>query len=324
MKLKEYILMAAQLVGLNLLSKMMTKNKPRVIMFHKVVEKIKEDATYPESISLELLDEVFAYIKKAYTVYTLKDLVQYRLTNDSYPSNAIVLTFDDGFCSFQDSVLPLLKKHELKATVFICPLLIEQNTTIWPELLADASENNSLMGFNQSKLPELIAQLKTLSTSERDNATTELFQHDYCFERIALNKHRQLMTWEDLKGVISSGLVEVGSHSMSHPILSKETDEDAMFEIEESKKLIEKRLGLPVVSFCYPNGQADDYTFKHVNMLKNTGYLCAVNSTFGLLQKADSCYEIPRFGGDFKTMLDARKYIDGVEHIQRKFLERDK
>lgn len=321
MSFKELILNAAYILGFNYLGRFITRKQPRILMFHKL--RLDNPKFDKESISIELFDELLAYIKSKYQVYTLNELVSSYLDNGRYPKNAVVLTFDDGFCVFIDKALPVLKKHNLKATLFVCPLLIEQGQTIWPERLMDAFEHDALSTADKQSLPQLIEDFKQLNASSRAEHESELLNDGYAFKANSDNRHRSLMSWSELDEVLASGLVEVGSHSSSHPILSNEQDAFALNEIEQSKKLIEHKLNTKVHSFCYPNGQAGDYLPKHIEMLKQSHYLCAVNAYFGLVNGKSSVYELPRIGADFKTMLEARKYVDGLEYLQRKLLERD-
>jgi len=51
-----------------------------------------------------------------------------------------------------------------------------------------------------------------------------------------------------------SGVIEFGSHTMNHPKLDKIPIEDAKWEIEESKRQIEKLLNKNICAFAYPYG----------------------------------------------------------------------
>jgi peptidoglycan/xylan/chitin deacetylase (PgdA/CDA1 family) len=65
---------------------------------------------------------------------------------------------------------------------------------------------------------------------------------------------------------------EIGAHTMTHPRLSKVSVLESDFEINESKKYLEKIIGKPIISFCYPGG---DYNQTHIKQVKNAGYKIA-------------------------------------------------
>lgn len=64
----------------------------------------------------------------------------------------------------------------------------------------------------------------------------------------------KMLTWSQVREMADSGVWEVGSHTMRHPNLTLSTPEDARWEIEESKKRLEDKLGSPVLAFGYPYG----------------------------------------------------------------------
>jgi len=316
--LKETAMKALQITGVNNLCKLLNRNRPRIIMFHKIYPDDEADS-YSEYVQLSLLDDIIAYSVKNYQIYTLKDLVQYYKQYGRYPQNAIVLTFDDGFKSILEYVLPILQKYQAPATVFVCPQLIDDETTIWPELLFDAYEHQALGGLGLQDVQVLLSRLKTLDNQHRGHELAQCIHTDYQYQHAQAQANRKLLSWDNLQTLQASGLVEIGSHSMTHPIFSNESEASVIHEINASKNKIEEKLGQKVVSFCYPNGQEDDYKQTDIDALKVSGYECAVTSVFGLPQHKDSCYLLPRFGGDFDSFLQARKYIDGVEFVQRQF-----
>ena len=62
------------------------------------------------------------------------------------------------------------------------------------------------------------------------------------------------LTWEQARQMQQSGLVEFGSHTVSHARLRQLSNEEILKELKESKQIIEKELGVPCRSFCYPFG----------------------------------------------------------------------
>lgn len=62
------------------------------------------------------------------------------------------------------------------------------------------------------------------------------------------------LTWPQIKQMQASGLVAFGSHTCTHRRLRSLSDEEIVKEITQSKQILEEKLGVPVVSFCYPYG----------------------------------------------------------------------
>lgn len=63
-----------------------------------------------------------------------------------------------------------------------------------------------------------------------------------------------LMSWEQLDSLKKSGLVEFGSHSMSHPDFDRINRDTARQELIQARNVLESRLSVPVRHFAYPRG----------------------------------------------------------------------
>ncbi len=85
--------------------------------------------------------------------------------------------------------------------------------------------------------------------------------------------------------------VVFGSHSRTHPFLSRLSPEALKAEISGSKSSLEAELQLPVDYFCYPYG---DYDLRTVGMVKEAGYTLAVTTKRGLVHEGSDPYEIRR------------------------------
>jgi hypothetical protein len=131
-------------------------------------------------------------------------------------------------------------------------------------------------------------------------------------------------TWAELREMAGS-LVEIGSHTVTHPILSSITDEESWKELTESRRQIEEALGTQVRSFCFPNGQPEDYRASQVKEVQEAGYNCAVVADFDLVQNGADPYRLPRIGMERKTQsVEMAKYLDGAAYYQSKLSFRAK
>lgn len=80
-----------------------------------------------------------------------------------------------------------------------------------------------------------------------------------------------LMGWGDVESLASQG-VRIGSHSVTHPNFSRIDDGQATFELEESRRVIESRLGIAVDEFAIPMGQSRDWTQHAAKAAADAGY----------------------------------------------------
>jgi len=99
------------------------------------------------TISLEKLEEQFRYLaEEAYRTYHLKELMDLKVL----PSKKnIVLTFDDGYVSHLEFVIPLLEKYNFKATFFV-PLNYLGKTDEWNTSSLPIMTSEQLHSLNPS------------------------------------------------------------------------------------------------------------------------------------------------------------------------------
>ncbi len=83
-----------------------------------------------------------------------------------------------------------------------------------------------------------------------------------------------LMTWEQLGEVVRRGF-SVGSHTVSHPHLSRLPGDAVRRELIDSRSMLEKQLGIPVRTFCYPYG---DWSTDVCAAVAEAGYDVACNN----------------------------------------------
>ena len=114
------------------------------------------------------------------------------------------------------------------------------------------------------------------------------------------------LTEDEVREMAASGLVEFGSHTVTHRRLTELDDEETAYELRESARIISGLTGRPVTSLAYPNGAYDERVITAARKLGYTvGY--TIDSTHGKKDElALSRYTVWRETGD-----DAfAKYID--------------
>ncbi len=99
------------------------------------------------------------------------------------------------------------------------------------------------------------------------------------------------VTWDQIKELNRSGLVAIESHTLNHPMLGKLPSNKARYEIEQSKSILEQKLGHPISIFCYPYG---NYTPEIATLVQQAGYTAAVSTKGGVLHSRHSLFELRR------------------------------
>jgi sugar transferase (PEP-CTERM/EpsH1 system associated) len=226
----------------------------------------------------------------------------------SSPRPLAVVTFDDGYRTTVRRAAPVLRAYGVPATAFLPCGLLAADRPQWHDRIRrtigaiDRPEIRIvLQGVTRMiRIPveeaerrlfiyRLTEWLKTLDSETREEALRQIeTQAPAC---CAPDQDEYLMDWDDVQVAAECGL-EFGSHTVSHAVLPTEDAARARWEIEESKRVLESRLGHPVSAFCYPNGA---YTPAIREMVRQAGYECALTVEPGLNEGRSDRYTLRRF-----------------------------
>ena len=86
--------------------------------------------------------------------------------------------------------------------------------------------------------------------------------------------------------------MEIGSHSLTHRMLTRVPRDELIREVRDSKEVIEQELGTSVKTFCYPRGRFKPVV---VRAVRNAGYLGACSTLPGYYRAGLPRYVLPRF-----------------------------
>lgn len=118
------------------------------------------------------------------------------------------------------------------------------------------------------------APLITFDDGLEDNFTNaypilkELGLKAYFFVMPQKIETKGYLGWEQLKELTAVGMI-IGSHGMTHKILTELNDAELNYELKESKSLLEEKLGIAIDYFSVPRGFCDK---RVVLIAKNSGY----------------------------------------------------
>jgi peptidoglycan/xylan/chitin deacetylase (PgdA/CDA1 family) len=277
-------------------------------MYHRFS---KDPDSEPTVIDAATFDWQVQHIQRNFRVITLGEYVRSVRQKAQVPRPTAILTVDDGYRDFYEIAYPILRKHGIRATFFITVNFIEKKIWLWPDILKFALENS------QEKTVSFSIESTSFKVPTGDPGSIRREWEslsDFCIRlddekkwafisellaaaRVDLQrepvKEYAPVTWEQIREMKDAG-IEIGSHTLNHPILSKVHDERLLREeIDGSRRAIEERIGDRVATFCYPNGTPADIDERVVAAVKEAGYDGAV-VTCGVL--SHDLYRIPRIG----------------------------
>jgi peptidoglycan/xylan/chitin deacetylase (PgdA/CDA1 family) len=250
--------------------------------------------------------------------------------SDQRLKGSVVLTFDDGYVDNLCNAKPLLERYDIPATVYITTGYVGHKHEFWwdelerlllhgeplPDTLClninGIRRNWNLRGINDSRpdntwnvLEEgsrsprqslycsLHHLLRPLTDPERRQILETLLQWAGA-KRNARTTYRALCPDEVLQ-LAAGGLVEIGAHTVTHPVLSTLSNAEQYAEIQQSKTDLEKILGHAVTSFAYPYGSTSDYTNETVAAVRQAGYARACANFSGTVRMNSDRFQLPRF-----------------------------
>lgn len=315
--MKKIAMHAMRGCGVFSLARVMSGRMPRILMYHNFSGPVAND---PDALNTEGVRRQFEYLRRHFHVVPLPQLVE-ELTSGRGPKKySVALTIDDGRRNCYENFFPLLKEFELPATFFVVSAFIRGEDWIWTDKVLWVSEKpNCPEPLQRSQLSATFRSLNRMRPAER-NARIEAFaeQAGVLIPRTAPAKYSPC-SWSELREMADSGLMEIGSHTMTHPILASLTDEESWRELTESRRQIEEGVGREVRCFCFPNGLAGDYRESQVRQVEKAGYVCATAAHTDLVSERADRFALPRIGAARKSsLIEFSKHLDGIAHYQQK------
>jgi peptidoglycan/xylan/chitin deacetylase (PgdA/CDA1 family) len=276
-------------------------NSLLVLVFHRVLP--KADPLLSEDPDVADFAAQMDIVRATCTVLPLTEAVE-RLYTRSLPPNAACITFDDGYANNLTCAAPVLEERGLPATVFVTTGFLQggrmwNDTVIESVRRAGGELDLTPIGLGRFELPDVPARrhasqslrrkLKYLNPEERAEKTTQIA------EIVGRDLPEGLMLSESqVKQLVQRG-IDVGAHTMSHPILTRLDDATARREILASKATLEAVTGMRAELFAYPNGQPQrDYGRRHVEMVREAGFSAAVSHAWGACHAGSDRFQLPR------------------------------
>ena len=276
-----------------------------ILIFHRVLS--QADPLFPGEQDTRRFNEILSWVARWFQVLPLDEAVS-RLGAGSLPARAAAITFDDGYADNATQALPILRQHGMTATFFIATSFLDGgrmwNDSVIEAVRAFRSEVLDLRdaGFGSHRLESydqrriaieaLLGHIKYLGLQERQQAVAQVIDIAGAGGTLPDNL---MMRSEQILELRNAGM-QIGAHTCSHPILEKIPDGKALFEIANSKSVLESLLGEPVTLFAYPNGKPGvDYSARHVAMVRQSGYVAAVSTASGVAMQTNDIYQLPRF-----------------------------
>lgn len=274
-----------------------------ILIYHRVLD--EPDLLTNDPCDKKYFETQIRFLSTYFNVLSLPEAIQ-RLKEGTLPSKAACITFDDGYADNAENALPILKKLGVPATFFITTGFIGGGM-LWNDKIIELvriapGDTLDLSAIDLGRhaidsleerrrtLISLIQAIKYRTLEERNVLIEQLFQ-----QIPAALPDNLMMTADQIRQLHQAGM-EIGGHTVSHPILVHTDDETVYTEIVDGKTRLEDIIQTPVRFFAYPNGKPkQDYLPKHVAMLREIGFEAALATAWGAASQDSDLHQLPRF-----------------------------
>lgn len=228
------------------------------------------------------------------------------LTHERMPPRAVAITFDDGYRSVHELAMPILRERKLPATVFVTSGHMDDDSSMWNDVILEAVRRLpcGILDLSDIGLKSYVmddAEQRKLSAGRLTEDCKYLpppgrqAMLDRLQNLVNADLRQHLMLTPDMVRDLARNNIEIGGHTVTHPILSRLEDEAAFREIDDNKRSLEKLTGRPIRLFAYPNGkQGADFDERHVEMVRAAGYQAAFTTAPGAATRHHHPFKFPR------------------------------
>lgn len=275
-----------------------------ILVYHRVLAEV--DPMRPGIPDVAGFNWQMKLIREHFQPLSLDDALQ-RLEQGILPPRAICVTFDDGYADNLLQALPVLQRWQIPATVYVASGFLDGGR-MWNDSVIEAF---SACTKPRVSLPQLGFDCLDLSTPAQRLASCyeviqsiKYLQPDQRLLRVdeictALGKPPlpdDLMLTRQQLQQLAAAQVEIGNHTVSHPVLSAVDDDTVVKELQQSSRDLESVIQQPVRHFAYPNGiPGKDFNEHHRQLVKQLGFASAVTTRWGVSGPMTDRWALPRF-----------------------------
>jgi len=248
-------------------------------------------------IGRERLERIVTWFQGRYRVCSIGEGVD-AIAADGEQS-LLALSMDDGYRDNHDVMLPLLQRLGVSATVFLESRPLDERRVSWSHklfwILARTSASDFVERYGAATdRREPFAALQAAAVANGGRDATYLVKRLLKYEVEPADRDPAIdgifadlggvdselcdalyMTWDDARALRDAG-VELGGHTVTHPILSSLDGPGALAEIRTGAEALERELGQPPVTFAYPWGRRWDFNAESRKAVEQSGFRTAV------------------------------------------------
>jgi peptidoglycan/xylan/chitin deacetylase (PgdA/CDA1 family) len=273
--IKKTIVLLLYFSGLSFLIGKFQRNKVFCVGYHSIWDDKNKNEFSQElykniSVNSRDFEKQILFLKNnGHNFIHFSDLEKIEVKKLNKPT---IIFFDDGFKDVYVNALPILKKHNIPATIFITTGLIERTDFLWTLGLRYFLIKK---GVNLTRIENKLRELKRLSMVDREMEIGKIFNTDnFILKPVDFNI---FLNWEEVVS-LSQNQFEIGSHSTKHQKLTELPPPELKIALESSKAILEAKISTRVTTVSYPYGRHNEEV---VDSVRSAGYTIGVSTMSG-------------------------------------------
>jgi peptidoglycan/xylan/chitin deacetylase (PgdA/CDA1 family) len=254
---------------------------------HSPIEEFLDaNLVHPERFRQQL-----RFLKSHYRIIDPEDFRAWIEQGKVLPDRAVLVTCDDGLVNTLTDMLPILQDEEIPCLFFVTGASCSRTPgMLWYEELYhlmrsgqpgdtdlvpanDGADSSNAKGF-VSRWWNTVREASRLDSQTRADWMESLRSRCTLPQVLGSERRWRLLNLTELTKLADAGM-SIGAHTLSHPVLTECSEQEARREIIESKTIIGSALGRPVWAFAYPFGNSSTVGDKDVRFAQEAGFTCA-------------------------------------------------
>jgi peptidoglycan/xylan/chitin deacetylase (PgdA/CDA1 family) len=271
-------------------------------------------------VTPERFDEQMAFLARRRMAISIDHLLGF-LDSGRFPrTGGVLVTLDDAADDNLHYAAPILRRHGVPAIVFVPTGFMERGAEIWSNrlhVLAAYAERRGvdLCEWLVGRRPELAGpdprnslwkRLRLLPTAE---ITRLLDEAAHYLGNPSIDSGPRVMTSKQLEELGQDGLVTLGAHTVTHPMLEAIPDERLAWELSASRRKLANFSSYRDV-FAFPYGDPAVVTRRTLGAVRGAGFRAALTTSYGTVSSESTRWSLPRVAIEDCPLAQFRWAID--------------
>ena len=225
--------------------------------------------------SPELFAKHTEFYVRHYSIISIDQLIN-ALTGDEWstlPAKSLVITLDDGH-SGNARLFSIIRSYCIPVVLYATSGLINTRRRFW------------------FRIPGMESCNLTFLTSIDDDTRRRILKRDYGHTDEREYEDRMVLSKNEVSEFLEIGGV-LGSHTLTHPILTSCKEKTVRSELRESKRVLERDYGISIKHFAYPGGS---WNGQIATMVEHAGFMSARTIDPGWVTTKSKPFALPNFG----------------------------